>query len=79
MHKLKINSAKKNAALLLVLWGLVQFSILVIQGINANGEALRFIQEANLLNNHQPFSSPVYYMYLIEILLVLIKKFHHMN
>ena len=63
----------KNNLLLLIIWGLVQCSILYTHGINSAGESLRFIQEAKHLMNHQTFSTPVYYMYLIEILLVFIK------
>ncbi len=67
------NPGFKNKAMLLLLWGIVQFSILFTHGINTEGEALRFIQEANKMDNLEAFSSPVYFLYLIEILLIYIK------
>ena len=73
MHKVTNQLVQKKTTFLIALWVIVQFSILYSHGINSNGEAFRFIREARHLINHQPFSTPIYFMYLIEILLIFIK------
>ncbi len=64
---------RKNEIILFFIWLLIQFFILFFNGIISGGEAEKYINEANLIINQQPLSSPVYFMYLIEILLVFIK------
>lgn len=55
--------------ILTVLWVLIQGGLLFFHPLYTEGEALRIIREAQNLNNHVPFSSPIYYTYLTEILL----------
>ena len=64
---------KFNWITILVVWVVVQSAIILKSGINTNGEALRFIQEANHLLKNESFSTPIYFMYLLEILLVFLK------
>lgn len=53
-------------------WLFVQGGILCFNPIYTDGEALRIIREAGHFNDGVPFSSPVYYTYLTEILLTSI-------
>lgn len=62
-------SAKYFLPVLIAVWCLVQGAILYFNGIHTQGEALRIIREANYLHEGQPFSSPIYFTYLTEILL----------
>jgi hypothetical protein len=55
------------------LWIIVQALLLVVYGIKTNGEALRIIRESENLSTHGSFSTPLYFMYLVEILLVSLK------
>lgn len=62
-------SAKYFLPVLIAVWCLVQGAMLYYNGIYVEGEALRIIREANYLHEGQPFSSPIYFTYLTEILL----------
>jgi hypothetical protein len=64
---------KFNWITILFVWIVVQSSIIITSGINTNGEALRFIQEANHLLKNESFSTPIYFMYLLEIVLIFLK------
>ena len=55
-------------------WIIIQGFIFFQHGIQKEGEALRFIREASNLENHGHFSSPVYFLYFIETLLILISQ-----
>ncbi len=60
--------------LLIGCWAIVQSLLLYFNGINAEGESLRFIREATNLHEGRTFSTPVYFFYLIEITLIAITQ-----
>lgn len=78
-----VNTIRKNemlgkfftthVILLFFIWMSIQFSIYLYFGISTDGEAKRFIEEANNLINGQPFSNQIYIMYLTEISLIYLK------
>ena len=61
---------------LFLFWLVVQAALWYFNGINTGGESLRFIREASLLENGQPFTSPAFYLYIGQILLI---TFVHAN
>jgi len=67
LHPLK---NKLHLLSLICCWALVQCALLYFNGINADGESLRFLREAENLNAGKAFSTPVYFFYLTEISLI---------
>jgi hypothetical protein len=67
------NQIVKWQIVLAVLWIIVQAFLLVSYGVKTDGEALRIIRESENLATHGNFSTPLYFMYLTEILLVTLK------
>lgn len=65
-----MGSINKPGALLFLLWMIVQAWLLYSNGISTNGEALRVIREAGNLSDGSGFSTPIYFLYSLEILLV---------
>jgi len=55
---------------LICCWTLVQCALLYFNGINTEGESLRFLREAENLNAGKAFSTSVYFFYLTEISLI---------
>ncbi|HPH85589.1 MAG TPA: hypothetical protein PLC48_09005 [Ferruginibacter sp.] len=66
-----MGSINKPLALLFCLWMIVQAWLLYTNGISTNGEAQRVIREAGNLADGSGFSTPIYFLYSIEIILVL--------
>ena len=55
---------------LFISWLILQAAIWYSNGINTGGESIRFIREAGLLENGDSFTSPAFYLYLGQILLL---------
>ena len=68
------NLINNNKIILIVIWLLVQSALLFFNGIKIDGEAARVIREANNLNDFGHFSTPSFYLYFTEILLIYFLK-----
>ena len=63
---------KKEAVVVIFLWIIIQAALIIFHGITTDGEAARVIREANNLLNKEGLSATIYYLYLIEIILIVI-------
>jgi len=70
-----MDSKKGQLLALSLCWCFVQSVLLYLNGVNTQGESLRFIREANFLHEQGHFSSPVYFLYLSEIVLMYISQY----
>ena len=73
MKKVFFTKINKQEWLLILFWVLLQSFIFFSNGIKVDGEALRFIRESKNLISNENFSTPIYFMYFIEIFLLYIK------
>lgn len=65
----KYFTAYPHLLILSIVWVFIQGGIWWMNPLYTEGEALRIIREAEHFNQGLPFSSPIYYTYLTEILL----------
>ncbi|RYZ26100.1 MAG: hypothetical protein EOO10_16490 [Chitinophagaceae bacterium] len=69
---MRLPSSFPYRTVLFASWLIVQVTMLLFSGINAGGESERFIREADLLTKGESFTSPAFYLYLVQILLIAI-------
>jgi hypothetical protein len=74
-----LSTSKKTLYIIILLWIIVQSALYINYGIYTEGEALRVIREARFLEEGKPFSSPIYFTYLTEILLTLADRVLNAN
>ncbi len=67
---MRLPSSFPYRSLLFACWLIVQCMMWYFNGINTGGESERFIREANLLANGEDFTSPAFYLYIVQILLL---------
>lgn len=69
---LEINIQTRILALIIISWMVIHVILLYHFGIRTDGEAVKYIREANNLLTHHRLSSPNFWMYITEILLILV-------
>jgi hypothetical protein len=69
---LAINIQTRIFALIIIAWMVIHVILLYHFGIRTDGEAVKYIREANNLLTQNKLSSPNFWMYITQILLILV-------
>ena len=76
---LTINFQTRAIASIIIVWVVIHIFLLSYFGIVTDGEAVKYIREANNLITHQNLSSPNFWMYITQIFLIVISMKLHLG